>query len=668
MNEYNMIIKMLMPNTKIYLFIIAVYTSIMFFYNPPLGIVGLVVLGVLIYYNLLNFKTRKNEWTKYIENLSSNLGLATKNAVLNLPLPLVICEGDGTVLWYNKHFGELFGEADFLGKKVNDYIKDINLNKIIDKNLNLFDRVSVGDKSYSVLVNPISVKSDKRHDKYIIMLYFIDKTDYFYLKEQYEAKKGVIGLIEVDNFDEVLKSADADNRPALIAEIDRKLNSWAADIQGSIRKYDDNKYILFFEEKNLTLLQEKRFDILDSIRDINVGNKLPVTLSMGVGKNAENPMKLTDFASSSKDLALGRGGDQVVVKDGEKLLFYGGKTKEVEKRTKVKARVMAHALGDLIDTSSEIIIMGHDTPDLDSLGASLGIFRAAKNRGKNAYIILNKPNITIQSLLKKMEGMAEYSNIFITNEQALNRVDKSTLLIIVDTHIKGLTEFPDIIDKVDRIVVIDHHRKSADHIDNAVLNYLETYASSASELVTEIIQYISEKPELRTIEAEALMAGITVDTKSFSFKTGVRTFEAASFLRRSGADTTSVKQLLADELSTYIMRADVVKNARIIGGNIAISICREVGNNISLVVPQAADELLDIKGIHASFVLAKSGNDIIISARSLGDINVQVILETLGGGGHLTVAGAKLSNVSLKQAEAMVINAINQYQEEGEIK
>lgn len=668
MNEYNKIIKVLMPNTKIYIFMIAIYTSVMFFYNPLLGGIGLIILGVLIYYNLLNYRSRKNEWTKYIENLSSNLGLATKDAVLNLPFPLIICEGNGTVLWYNKCFGDLYGEIDFLGKKVNDYIKEINVAKIVDKKIDSIKRVAIGEKLYSVLINPINIGNDKKGQKYIIMMYFLDRTDYFNLKELYDSKRAVICLIEVDNFDEVLKSVDDENKPILIAEIDKRINLWAAEIYGCISKYDDNKYIMFFEEKYLESIEEKRFGILDTIRDISVGNKLPVTLSMGVGKNGENPAQIAEFAASSKDLALGRGGDQAVVKDGERFLFYGGKTKEVEKRTKVKARVVAHALANLIDQSSEVMIMGHDTPDLDSLGSAIGLFRAVKNREKNAFIILNKPNILIQSLLKKMEGMAEYSNIFITDEQAINRVSRNTLLIIVDVHIKSFTEFPDIIDRVDKLVIIDHHRKSADFIDNATLYYLEPYASSTSELVTEIMQYISDKIDIKTVEAEALMAGITVDTKSFSFKTGVRTFEAASFLRKLGADTTSVKQLLADELSTYIMRAEVVKNAKIIGGNIAISVCREVGTNIQLVVPQSADELLDIKGISASFVLAKWDDDVIISARSLGDINVQLILEKLGGGGHLTVAGARLSNVSLKQAESMVINVIKQYQEEGEAK
>lgn len=657
-----------MPNTKIYLFIIAVFTSIMFFYEPVIGFAGLVILGVLIYYNVLNIKARKNEWTKYIENLSTNLGLATKNAVLNLPLPLVICEESGNIVWYNNSFSGLFGEADFLQKRVDTCIKDINIRKILDKNITSIDEIPVGDRIYNVLINPIKIKDNRKKENYIVMLYFIDRTEYVKLRQDYTDRKPVVCLVEVDNFDEVLKNIDESNRPILIAELDRRLNSWAADINAAIRKYDNNKYVLFFEEKSLNHLQEKRFEILDNVRDINIGNKFPPTLSIGVGKSGENPGQLITFAASAKDLALGRGGDQAIVKDKDKLSFYGGKTREVEKRTKVKARVIAHALSNLIDQSSEVLIMGHDIPDLDSLGASLGLLRAVKDKGKSGFIILNQSNISIQTLLKRIEGMAEYSNIFITNDQALNRINKDTLLLVVDVHIKNLTEFPGLIDKVGRVVVIDHHRKSADFIDNAVLSYIETYASSASELVTEIIQYISDKPQLSVLEAEALMSGIAVDTKNFSFKTGVRTFEAASFLRRCGADTTSVKQLLADDLSTYIARAETVKNARIIDGNIAISVCRETGSNISLVVPQAADELLNIKGINASFVIAKSGDDCIISGRSMGDINVQLILERLGGGGHLTVAGARIADTSLERAEKLLVDAIEQYQEEGETK
>lgn len=669
MNDNNKILKVLMPNTKIYLIIIGIYTCIMFFFNIGLGIAGLVVLGILIYYNLLNSRNRKSEWNKYIENLSSNLGLATKNAVLNLPLPLIICEDDGTVLWYNKSMYDLFKEADFLGKKVDQYIKDIDIRKILEKKSEYINRVLIGDKYFSVLINTINVKDNKKQEKYIVMLYFVDRSDYFSLKEVYESRKPVLGLVEVDNFDEALKSVDDANRPALVAEIDKRVNLWANDISAAIKKYDDNKYIMLFEEKNLNVLQEKRFDILDSIRDISVGNRMPVTLSAGIGKNGETPAQLLSYASSAKDLALGRGGDQAIVKDGDKLSFYGGKTKEVEKKTKVKARVIAHALADLTDQSSEVLIMGHDTPDLDSLGAALGVFRAVKNRGKNAYIVLNKPNVGIEALLKRMEGMVEYSNIFITNEQAMNRVDKNTLLIIVDVHIKNFTEYPPLIERVEKKVVIDHHRKSADYIDNAMLYYIETYASSTSELVTELIQYITDKPVLKIIEAEALMAGIMVDTKDFSFKTGVRTFEAASFLRKVGADTTSVKQLLTDDMPTYISRSETVKNAKIIEGNIAIGICRgNAGAAISLAVPQAADELLTIKGIRASFVLAKQGNDVMVSGRSLGDINVQLILEKLGGGGHLTVAGARIANSTLKEAEAMVMEAIRQYQKEGEVK
>lgn len=668
MNEYNRVLKVLMPNTKIYLFIIAVFTCIMFFYEPVIGFIGLMVLGILIYYNLMNIKARKNEWTKYIENLSTNLGLATKNAVLNLPLPLIICEEDGNILWYNKSFGDLFQGGDFLSKSISSLIKDIDIAKILKKHVERLDGVHIGDRIFSVLLNPINIKDDKKKEKYIVMLYFIEMTEFSKLKQQYDDSKPVVCLTEVDNFDEVLKNTEEPERPVLIAELDKKVNSWAAGINASIKKYDDNKYILYFDERNLSSLEEKRFDVLDNIRDINIGNKFPPTLSIGIGKNGDNPAQLTAFAASAKDLALGRGGDQAIVKDGEKLLFYGGKTREVEKRTRVKARVIAHALSNLIDQSSEVLIMGHDTPDLDSLGASLGLFRAVRNRGKNAYIILNKSNISIQSLVKKLEGMAEYSNIFITHEQAMNRLTKDTLLMIVDVHIRGITEFPEIVDKADRIVVIDHHRKSADFIGSAILSYIETYASSASELVAELIQYMSEKPELKTVEAEALMAGIAVDTKNFSFKAGVRTFEAASFLRGCGADPTSVKQLLADDLSTYIAKSEAVKAAKIIGGSIAISVCRGSDDNIALAVPQAADELLNIRGINASFVIAKSGGDCIVSGRSMGAVNVQLILERLGGGGHLTDAGARISNASIEETEKMLVDAIAQYQEEGETK
>lgn len=668
MNEYTRVLKKLIPNTKIYIIIIAIYTVVLFYYNIYFGLIGLFILAVLVYYNIINIKNKKNEWTKYIENISSNLGLATKSAVLNLPLPLIICEEDGTIAWYNQLMGSITLDKELLRKNIIHFIEDIDLKKIISGKIKEILNIKIGDKIYSVLINPININESKNEKKYIIMFYFIDKTEYYKLKKVYDETRPVVCLAEIDNFNEAIKNIDDNNKPLLVAEIDRRINSWANDLNAAIRKYDDNKYILFFDEKNLINQQGKKFDILDNIREINVGNRMPVTLSVGIGKSDEKISQLALYASSSKELALGRGGDQAVIKNGSKYMFYGGKTREVEKSTKVKARVIAHALYQLIEQSGEIFIMGHDSPDLDSLGSALGLFRAIKNIGKNSYIVINKPNIFIQPVLKKLEGMAEYSNIFITNEQAVNKIDKSTLIIVVDVHIKNLTEYPELLDKTDRIVVIDHHRKSADFIDNAILFYNETYASSTSELVTEILQYITEKAELKPVEAEALMAGIMVDTKDFTFKTGVRTFEAASFLRKYGADTMQVKQLLADDIDTYLARAEVIKNSRIIGDSIAIARYLGEGSNVSLIVPQAADELLNIKGINASFVLAVYGEDIIVSARSLGDINVQVILEKIGGGGHLTVAGAKLNNITIENAESMLIKAIIQYQEEGVTK
>jgi c-di-AMP phosphodiesterase-like protein len=397
-----------------------------------------------------------------------------------------------------------------------------------------------------------------------------------------------------------------------------------------------------------------------------VGNKIPATLSIGIGKNGESPYKNNQFAIAAKDLALGRGGDQAVIKDGERFSFYGGKSKEVEKRTRVKARVIAHAISGLIEQSSEIVIMGHELPDIDCLGAAIGIYRGCKSRGKNAYILLNRVNDSIDKVVDRLNKSKEHQGIFINNEALVQKLPKNPLVIIVDVHRKSFVEYPEVLDKVSNIVVIDHHRKSVDFIDNATISYIEPYASSSCELVTEILQYLNEKPQLHELEAQALMAGIYVDTKNYTFKTGVRTFEAAAFLRRMGADLIEVRKLFADDFDTYIERSKLVSNAEIHDGIAVAVLDREAGN--SLIIPQAADELLKINGIEASFVLAPFGNDIMISGRSLGDINVQLILESIGGGGHMTIAGARVAGMSVQEAKFKLLDSINNYLKEGDKK
>lgn len=657
--------KMFFPNTKLYMTIIAVLIGVVFFYNTYIGIAGLVIFGYLVIYNLKINRLRKAGLDRIVEDLSENLDVAGRNTLSKIPVPLVIVNSDGQILWVNSLFSGITSQKVY-GKRIDVIIKDFDPQRVLEKNINLYERVEIEKDIYNVLVSPVEISGERQSKRFIFLLYFINKTDYYTLYEMYNDKKPIVGLIEVDNYDEVIKSTEEENRPALIAEVDKKITAFAVSINALMRKYDDNKYVIVFENAMFNRMVDRKFDILDTIREIYVGNKIPVTLSIGIGKNGDNPYKIHEYAVAAKDLALGRGGDQAVIKDGDRLSFFGGKTKEVEKRTRVKARVIAHAISELIDESSEVIIMGHDSPDIDSFGAALGMYRGCRQRGKEAYIVLNRVNKSIEKVVDRLYKLEGYREALINNETALQKTVRNPLLIIVDVNRKNFVEYPELLDRVRNIVVIDHHRKSVDFIDNATISYVETYASSTCELVTEILQYLNDKPDLKEIEAQALIAGIYLDTKNFTFKTGVRTFEAAGFLRRLGADLIEVRKLFSDDFETYIERTKIVSSAEINNG-IAIAVSREeVKNNI--IVPQAADELLKINGVDASFVLAPFGNDIMVSGRSFGDINVQLILEGIGGGGHMTIAGARLSNISIEDAKKMLIDSINNYLKESDRK
>ncbi|MCT4595435.1 MAG: DHH family phosphoesterase [Anaeromicrobium sp.] len=659
----NLLMKILTPDTKLHLWIISFLVIVIAYYNRVIGVVGLLLVAYLIYHNIKIQYDRKELWTKYVEDLSSDMDSVTRHAILNSPTPLTVVEFDGEIIWYNKNFSNMFQCNDLLEKNIENIIPDFKLDCIL-RDKEKYNKVIIEDRCYNLLYN--IVKTDKKHDRrYIIMLYWVDITDYNNLLEVYYNEKPSVLIIEVDNYDDVLKNVSEENKPLMIAEIDRRINLWCSKMNGIVQKYQKDKYIVFIERQNVDTLEARKFTILDEIREIEAGNTIPVTLSIGVGLRGKTFTETREYARAALDLALGRGGDQAVVKRDDLIEFYGGKTKAVEKRNKVKARVIAHALRQLIDEAKEVIIMGHKFPDMDSLGAAIGVYRAAKNRGKDAYIVFNKSNAGIKILHDELVNSNNYD--FITNDQFLDIVSKDTLIVVVDTHRPSFTQCPEALLKSNKIVLIDHHRRGAEFIDNTVLKYLEPYASSTCELVTEILQYMNDKINIGKLDAESLLAGITVDTKNFTFKTGVRTFEAASYLRRAGADTTNVKQFFQDDLNTFVARAEVVKNARDIGRQIALSICPRGIQNPALVAAQAADELLNIKGIIASFVLGYRGDDeIIISGRSLGDINVQVILEKLGGGGHLTVAGAQLSQVNLEGAIEKLEESIDEYFKEGE--
>lgn len=651
---------MFFPGMGLYLLVIFALDIAIFNYNLWIGIVGLLLFFYLLYYNQIMKYRRSKDISKYIENLNFHVESATKDTLLNFPLPLAVIEIDGTIIWNNTSFGRIFTK-NLLGEKIQNLV-DLEPKDIInDENVSI--PITIEDRRYTVLGNMIKIE-EKDNEAYIITLYWIDETELYNITNKYEEEKPVISIIAIDNYDETMQNTEDAARPQVWAEVDKKINQWIAGTDAILKKFERDKYLCIFETKYLDYFIEKKFEVLDNVREINVGNKIPVTLTIGIGIGGNSLLENSEYARTCLDIGLGRGGDQAIIKDREKISFVGGRSKEVEKRTRVRARVIAYALKELILNSRQVVIMGHEHPDMDSLGAALGLYRACQSLNIPAKIILGSYSSIIEGTLSKIRKEEEYDNVFISREEAVELIDKNSLLIVVDTHRPSFTECPEALEHAERIVVIDHHRRGPEYIEDATLYYQEPYASSCCELITELLQYIDDKVKLTPIEAEAMYAGIAIDTKNYTFKTGARTFDAASYLRKIGVDTASVKQLFQNDLDTYIARANVVKNAEIIQETIAISICPTNIKSAQLIVAQAADELLNITGITASFVLSNTGNAIIISGRSLGDINVQVILEKLGGGGHLSVAGAQLTGMSMKEAKRRLIKVIEEYIDE----
>ncbi len=647
---------------KFYFFTLAVFDFVMFFYNKYIAIIGLVLFITMLIYNWINSRTRDKRLRKYMDELSLNVDSAAGNAILNLPLPLTLVDFDGNVTWYNTKFADMVTEEYLIGKDISSITPDVTAEKLITGEE--IKGIKIGDKVYNLISSITEVDKGKRNS-YIFMLYWIDVTEYEELKELYSDEITNVAVIQVDNYDDVMSETKEEKRPFVASEIERKINLWASRMNGLIKKYSTDKYIVVFKQRYLGNLEAKRFSILDDVREIEEGNKIPATLSIGVGVSGKNLAQLEEYAYSSLELALGRGGDQAIVRKNGNFEFYGGKTKAVEKRNRVKARLIAHGLRPIIDESSKVIIMGHKNPDMDAYGSAIGMYRAVINRGKEAYIVMNNINVSIKNIHAVFEDKDEYK--FINSQRALELMEEDALVIVVDTNRPSFTECPELLTKEARVVVIDHHRMGAEFIENAMLKYLEPYASSASELVTEILQYMESKVVIEKIEAEALLAGISVDTKNFTFQTGVRTFEAASLLRRYGADTTVVRQFFQDEMDMVISKSGVVTNAEDIGREIALSINEQPIENIQLALAQGADELLNIRGISTSFAMGMGEDGLIyISARSLGDVSVQLIVEKLGGGGHMGMAGAQLRDMSLEEARKLLIDTINEYFEEEE--
>jgi len=594
-------------------------------------------------------------YNEKVDTLNTKIKANINDNISNMVYPLALIDNEGNILWANKRLKEELNLLDLKEQNILSIGRNLDLQKLLKCDKDLRQRVKIKDSFYSIYATNISDKNSP----YIKQKYIVYFNEVSNLRDLYSIRESIM-LIEVDNLSEALEGTDEANRPMLAAEVEKTINSYGKKLKAMIIKYEYNKYCLSVQDKYINDEINCKFSILDEISNIDRGNKLEVTLSIGIGRGGDNSQENYNNAMTARELALGRGGDQVVIKNNEKISFFGGNTRELEKRTRVRARVISQALRELIFESSNIFIMGHKNPDMDSFGAAVGLWSAIRQLGKSCNIIIDNDINAIDYYINKLKCDNKYDNLLISSSVAEKAINDKTLLIIVDVHNKGYVNNLSIVEKISRKIIIDHHRRSPDIIEGALLNYIEVYASSTSEMVTELIQYMLQKPRISKVEAEGLLGGIFMDTKGFQFKSGVRTFDAAAFLRSLGADTIEVKKMFTDSLEDYLLISDTIKSAEV-HDNLAIAISPTKVNN-TVIVARAADELLGISGIDVCFVLCEINNAITISARSTGEVNVQVILEELGGGGHMNMAGAKV-NGTIDEVVYMLKEAIKKHLE-----
>ena len=625
----------LVSRTKIYLviiFLLLLFISIQF---NNLILPSILIFAAIIGYTYFANNKRKSEISETLQDLTLTVDSTAKSSLINSPFPLLILETNGNIVWKSSSFVTEFQHID-----VNDYIDElvydikaqIENEKQVNKDKTIQKQIKIDKKIYRVYGKFVNSRNKEKKNKkeYMMVLYFLDETEKCKLQEEYENSKTCIGMIMVDNYEEIFQLLESEEVAQCKAEIDKYIYEWINKWDGVLVKSERDRYICFFEQRHLKAIKEDKFSILDKIKEIDLKSKVQLTLSIAISNEGATQKDKYKSVTTAMDIVLGRGGDQAVIRENDIYKFFGGRTQEVERRTKVKARVVAHALENLIQESSKVLIMGHTNPDIDALGSAMGMYRFVKNMNKNGYIIDSENAAALDSFKEVLAKEEEYEDVLISKEVALENIDEDTLLIVVDTHKKNYVESEEILEKCPKVVIIDHHRRSADFIENATLMFQEVYASSAAELVTELLQYATQKVDLKTIEAESLYAGIMMDTKNFTFKTGVRTFEAAAYLRRCGVDIIRVKKWFQSDLESFNKIADIVKRAEIVNDTIAISINKEKTKDASIVCAKAADELLTISDITASFVLGyMEDKRICISGRSIGDINVQVILEKL---------------------------------------
>ena len=657
--------KIIAPGTRLYLIIMVVFAAVTFIFNEKLAIMEAAVIVILVVYSLLDARRRRKQLVDYIEDVTYNAESAKNNTLMNFPLPIVVFKmDDHQVIWGNQIFFNLFGKAKpSFDTTLTEIVPGFTSKWLLEGKTQYPGLVQVDGRKYQLHGNIIRGREEDVEApgrSFMGITYWVDVTEFDDIKLEYEASRPATMILVVDNYDELIKGVTDRKRMELRGMIDEEISAWCEGKGGLLRRYDSDRYMFIFESRYLKDFTDAKFSILEQIRSVISPSGIHATLSIGVGRDGAGFDENFTFANLAIEMALSRGGDQAVIKNRYNFEFFGGKGMEIETRTKVKSRVTANALAELMRDSSQIYVMGHKFSDLDSVGGAVGIACIARKLGKSAKIVVDQEKTASNMLIDMIKATEEHRETFITPDEAMLGADSRTLLVVVDTNRPEQVESRSLLESCTRVAVIDHHRRAASYIQNAALSFHEPYASSVCELISELLQELVEQTDMTRAEAEAVLSGIVLDTKNFTIRTGERTFDAAAFLRRVGADTSEVKKLLQNDMEHTVARYKILQSAKVYRGNIAIAVQETEQDRI--VAAQAADELLNISGIQASIVAyATADGGVVVSARSIGDVNVQLILEKLGGGGNKSAAGAQVNNMSLRDAVNTICASIDEY-------
>ena len=652
--------RLIEPNLQPYFFCLATFAGVTAPFQPVLAAVELAALVLLYLLYRSQSTRRRHNVMRYIETITGGVDSISKNSMLNTPLPVVVFQADsGEIIWANEGFtGLTEAGEDVLDMRMGELAPDFDYQWILEGG-QVRRSTELEGKTY--LVYGAASRGGGRGAGQTITAYFVDFTESRHMQELYEASRLVTSVLVVDNYEELMKAGSEAAKSAIRAKIDEQINAWVTGSGGLLLKYTRDRYLFVSDEQFFRRMVEEKFSVLETIHQVVSEDGVAASLSVGIGKDWDSCEESFRWAEKSIEMALSRGGDQAVVRDSLDFQFYGGRSKSTEKRTKVKSRVMAKALGELIADAGQVYVMGHEYADMDAVGAAAGVCCAARKKGKKAQIVIDMEGNNARPLVRKLEELPEYRDVFVSGPDAFLHAQAGALLVVVDTNRPELVENRQLLDACNRVAVIDHHRRAATYIEDAALSFHEPYASSASELVTELLQYMVEPSDLLPEEAEALMAGIMLDTKNFILHTGGRTFEAAAFLRRAGAETSEVRRYFQSDLPSMIQRYDIIRTAQVVHGNMAVAVAE---NDVSrITAAKAADDLLTLQGIQASIVLYRQGEGVSMSARSLGEINMQVIVEPLGGGGNATAAGGYVPNCGLEYVRQRLMKSIENYYE-----